>query len=62
MSNQLSTGFAYQHNRSRWEIGYSFHPTAEQHVGQSSLLSGEYDNSSVNVGTQSLTVGYSFKF
>jgi long-chain fatty acid transport protein len=62
MSNQLSTGFAYQHNRSRWEIGYSFHPTAEQHVGQSSLLSGEYDNSSVRVGTQSLTVGYSFKF
>jgi long-subunit fatty acid transport protein len=62
MSNQLSTGFAYQHNRSKWEVGYSFHPTAEQHVAQSSLLSGEYDNSIVRVGTQSLTVGYSFKF
>jgi long-subunit fatty acid transport protein len=62
MSNQLSTGFAYQHNRSKWELGYSFHPTAEQHVGQSALLSGEYDNSTVKVGTQSLTVGYSFRF
>jgi long-chain fatty acid transport protein len=62
MSNQLSTGFAYQHNRSKWELGYSFHPTAERHVGQSALLSGEYDNSTVKVGTQSLTVGYSFRF
>jgi long-chain fatty acid transport protein len=62
MSNQLSTGFAYQHNRSRWEIGYSFHPTATASVQQSSLLSGEYDNSTTRVGTQSLTLGYSFKF
>lgn len=62
MSNQLSTGFAYNPGRSKWEIAYSFHPTAEQHVGPSSLLSGEYDNSTVRVGTQSLTVGYSFRF
>jgi long-subunit fatty acid transport protein len=62
MSNQPSTGFAYQPGRSKWEIAYSFHPTAEQHVSQSSLLSGEYDNSAVHVGTQSLTVGYSFRF
>jgi len=62
MSNQLSTGFAYQPGRSKWEIAYSFHPTAEQHVDQSSLLSGEYDNSTVHVGTQSLTLGYSFRF
>ncbi len=62
MSNQLSTGFAYQPGRAKWEVAYSFHPTAEQHVNQSSLLSGEYDNSTVHVGTQSLTVGYSFRF
>ena len=62
MSNQISTGFAYQPGRSKWEISYSFHPTAEQHVDQSSLLSGEYNNSTVHVGTQSLTVGYSFRF
>jgi long-subunit fatty acid transport protein len=62
MSNQISTGFAYQPGRSKWEVAYSFHPTAEQHVDQSSLLSGEYNNSTVHVGTQSLTVGYSFRF
>jgi len=62
MSNQISTGFAYQPGRSKWEVAYSFHPTADQHVDQSSLLSGEYNNSTVHVGTQSLTVGYSFRF
>jgi len=62
MSNQLTTGFGYNPGRSRWEVAYSFHPTATQHVGVSSLLSGEYDNSSVHVGTQSLTVGYSYRF
>jgi hypothetical protein len=62
VSNQLSTGFAYQPGHSIWEIAYTFAPTAEAHVGQSSLLSGEYDNSTVRVGTQSLVVGYSFRF
>ena len=62
MSNQLSTGFAYHPGHSIWEIAYTFAPTAEAHVGQSSLLSGEYDNSTVHVGTQSLVVGYSFRF
>src|SRR5882757_152411 len=44
MQNQLTTGFAYNPGRSKWEVAYSFHPTATQHVGTSGLLSGEYDN------------------
>jgi len=51
LSNEVSTGFSY-----------GFRPEANQSVGQSSLLAGEYDNSSVHVGTQSLSVGYSFHF
>jgi len=51
LSNEVSTGFSY-----------GFRPEANQTVGQSSLLAGEYDNSSVHVGTQSLSVGYSFHF
>jgi long-subunit fatty acid transport protein len=62
LSNQLSTGFAYRPGHSTWEIAYTFRPTAEAHVGQSSLRSGEYDNSTVHVGAQSLMVGYSFRF
>jgi long-chain fatty acid transport protein len=62
MSNQVSTGFAYQPGRSRFEVAYSFHPTATAHVQQSSLLSGEYNNSTVSAGTQTLMLGYSLKF
>lgn len=62
MQNQLTTGFAYNPGQSKWEVAYSFHPTATQHVGNSGLLSGEYDASTVKVGTQSVMVGYSYRF
>jgi hypothetical protein len=62
MTNQLSTGFAYHRGRSRFDIGYSFDPISQQQVQQSNLLSGEYDNSSVKVGTQALSLGYTFQF
>jgi long-chain fatty acid transport protein len=62
MQNQVTGGFAYNPGRSKWEVAYSFHPTATEHVGTSGLLSGEYDNSTVKVGTQSVQVGYSFRF
>jgi len=62
MQNQLTAGFAYNPGRSKWEVAYSIHPTATEHVGTSGLLSGEYDNSTVKVGTQSVQVGYSFRF
>ncbi|GAC1640740.1 MAG: hypothetical protein NVS9B14_22300 [Candidatus Acidiferrum sp.] len=62
MTNQVIGGIGYTHGRSRWEATYSFHPTSSQNVGQSALLSGEYNDSRVHVGTQSLLIGYSFKF
>ncbi|HVO56324.1 MAG TPA: outer membrane protein transport protein [Dongiaceae bacterium] len=62
MTNQVTGGFGYNHGRSRWELAYSFHPEHSQSVDQSSLLLGEYNASTVHVGTQSLTVAYSFKF
>ena len=62
LSNQISTGLVYNLGHSRLEGAYVFDPTAREHVGQSGLLSGEYDNSTVRVGTQSLTLGYSVHF
>jgi long-subunit fatty acid transport protein len=62
MTNQITSGFGYNHGRSRWELTYSFHPTNSQSVDQSALLAGEYNHSTVKVGTQSLMASYSFKF
>ncbi|HEY2821179.1 MAG TPA: outer membrane protein transport protein [Candidatus Acidoferrum sp.] len=62
MQNQVTGGFAYTPGRSKWEVAYSFHPTATEHVGTSGLLAGEYDESTVKVGTQAVLVGYSFRF
>ena len=62
MTNQISTGFAYHVGRSRFDIGYAFDPTAQQQVQQSNLLFSEYNNSSVRLGLQSLSLGYSFQF
>jgi long-subunit fatty acid transport protein len=62
MSNQISAGFVYQKGRSGFEGAYSFDPTAQESVQQSGLLSGEYNNSTVHIGTQNLTASYSFRF
>jgi long-subunit fatty acid transport protein len=62
MSTEISTGLGYRHGRSRYEASYGFRPEASQHVGQSALLAGEYDNSTVHVGTQSLMLSYSLQF
>jgi hypothetical protein len=53
---------AYQPGKSRWEVAYAFHPTAEAHVVQRSLRSGECNNSSVDVDRQSLVLGDSYRF
>ena len=62
MSNQISTGFVYHRGRSTFEVAYSFDPTAQANVQKSGLLSGEYNNSTVRVGIQSLTLNYSIRF
>jgi long-chain fatty acid transport protein len=62
MANQISAGFVYRFEHSHIEASYAFDPTAKAHVQQSGLLAGEYNNSTVRVGTQSLTLGYSIAF
>jgi long-subunit fatty acid transport protein len=61
-TDQFSTGLTYTHGRAHYEVAYSFGPEASQSVGQSGLLSGEYNNSSVKVGTQALKVGLTYQF
>ena len=62
MANQLSTGVAYHRGRSRFDVTYTFDPASQQHVQQSSLLYSEYNNSTVRVGIQALTLGYAIQF
>jgi len=62
MSNQISTGLSYKLGRARVDAAYTFDPTATAHVGTSALQAGEYDNSTVKVGTQSLMLNYAFQF
>jgi len=62
MSNQISTGLIYHPGRSNFELAYSYDPTAQAQVQQSALLSGEYNNSIVRVGTQTITLNYSLRF
>jgi long-chain fatty acid transport protein len=62
LSNQVSAGFVYHHGRSTFETSYAFDPTAQEKVQHSSLLSGEYDDSTVRVGIQSVMANYSFRF
>ena len=62
MSNQISTGLTYHPGRSNFELAYSYDPTAQAQVQQSALFSGEYNNSTVRVGTQAVTLNYSLRF
>jgi long-subunit fatty acid transport protein len=61
-TNQFSTGLTYRHAHAQYEAAYSVGPQSTQSVGQSALLSGEYDNSSVHVGTQSVKLGFTYQF
>ena len=62
MTNQITAGFAYHAGRSRFDLAYTYDPTSTQSVGQSNLLSGEYNNSADHIGLQSLSLGYTFQF
>jgi long-chain fatty acid transport protein len=62
LTNEISAGLGYTHGRSRFDLAYGFRPESTQSVGQSSILAGEYSNSTVSVGTQSLSLGYSYHF
>jgi hypothetical protein len=62
MSNQISTGLSYKLGRARIDAAYAFDPTATARVQTSALQAGEYNNSTVKVGTQSLTLNYALQF
>jgi long-chain fatty acid transport protein len=62
MTDQLSTGIGYSLGRWHFDLGYAVNPTAHESVQQSALLSGEYNNSTVHIGTQMLTLNSSFHF
>ena len=62
MTNQFSTGLGYRLRKWRFDLAYAVSPTAQESVRQSALLSGEYSNSTVKIGTQLLTLNSSFQF
>ncbi|MEO7143239.1 MAG: outer membrane protein transport protein [Bryobacteraceae bacterium] len=62
ISNQFSTGAGYRRGRARFDLGYAFDLRGHAGVQQSALLSGEYSNSAVGVGTQTLMLNTSFQF
>jgi long-chain fatty acid transport protein len=62
MTNQLSTGIGYLHGGWRFDLGYGIDPTTQENVGKTALLSGEYANSKVRIGMQSLALNTAFRF
>lgn len=62
MANQIATGLGYRHGRYRFDLAYAYGLRGQASVQHSALLSGEYSNSQVQVGTQSLTLNTSIQF
>lgn len=62
MSNQITTGLGYRLGRYRFDLAYAYGLQGRASVQQSALLSGEYSNSLVKVGTQSLTLNTAIQF
>ena len=62
MTNQIATGLGYRIARWRIDLAYGIDPKATENVGKSALLSGEYNNSTVRLGTQALSLNTSFQF
>jgi long-subunit fatty acid transport protein len=62
MTNQVSAGIGYRHGRWRFDLAYGIDPTAQENVVKTALLSGEYSNSKVRIGTQSTSLNTSFRF
>lgn len=56
LQHTIGTGAGYSHGRYNFDLAYQVQLPASASVGTSSLLSGEYNNSKVNVAVQSLTL------
>jgi long-chain fatty acid transport protein len=55
MQNTIGTGMGYTRGRYNFDLAYQAQLPASASVGQTSLLSGEYSNSKVEVAVQSVT-------
>ena len=56
LQNTIGTGFGYSRGRYRLDLAYQVQLPSSQSVGQSSLKSGEYNNSRVEVAVHSVTL------
>ena len=55
MQQSLAAGAGLKHNRWRYDAAYQAQLPSSESVGQSAILGGEYNNSTVTIWTQSLT-------
>jgi hypothetical protein len=62
MTSQVSTGVEYRRGNWRMDLSYGINPSSRESVGRSALLAGEYSNSSVRIGIQSVRLSTSFGF
>lgn len=62
LRHSLSAGAGWSREQWHWNLAYQVQLPASQSVGQSELLAGEYDNSRVQVMTQSLTLSTRITF
>jgi long-chain fatty acid transport protein len=56
MQNAIGTGLGWSHGHWRIDAAYQAQLPSTKTVGQSSILGGEYNNSRLEVSTQSLTL------
>jgi long-subunit fatty acid transport protein len=62
MQNALAAGIGWKYSRWNYDAAYQVQLPSTKTVGVSGLLAGEYNNSSVEVWTQSVTLSARFKF
>ncbi len=56
LRNSFAAGGGWKHSRLGIDAAYQAQLPAEQNVGKSGLLAGEYDNTHIRVWTQIVTV------
>src|SRR5215813_3337718 len=62
LQNTIGTGVGYNLGRYHFDLAYQVQLPGSQSVGTSSLLSGEYNNSKVDVAVHSLTLSSKIRF
>ena len=62
MQNSLAAGIGFSHRRWNYDAAYQVQLPSTETVGISGLLAGEYNHSSVEVWTQSVTLSARVKF